>query len=95
MASVDECDVVFPLVNYAGLGIRNGEGPGTADEMMEAISACHDAGKGIFSMKVFGGGNLTGTYQKALDYCVFKEADRLCNGRIFFRIGDRRYDRVS
>lgn len=73
MASVDECDVVFPLVNYAGLGIRNGEGPGTADEMMEAISACHDARKGIFSMKVFGGGNLTGTYQKALDYVFSKK----------------------
>ena len=36
--------------------------------MMEAIRACHAAGKGIFSMKAFGGGSLTAQYQKALDY---------------------------
>lgn len=73
MTAVEECDVVFPLINYAGLGVRNGNGPGTAEEMMKAISHCHQAGKGIFSMKVFGGGNLTGSYQKALDYVFSKK----------------------
>ena len=77
MASVDECDVVFPLVNYAGLGIRNGEGPGTADEMMEAISACHDAGKGIFSMKVFRRRKSHGDLSEGAGLCVFKEDSRL------------------
>lgn len=68
MATVPECDIVFPLINYAGLGIRRGCGTGTAEEMAAAIQKCLDAGKGIFAMKAFGGGNLTGTYRKALDY---------------------------
>lgn len=68
MASVDECDVVFPLINYAGLGIRKGDGNGTPEEMAAAIKKCADAGKGVFAMKAFGGGNLTGTYMKALNY---------------------------
>ncbi len=68
MADVLECDVVFSLINYAGLGIRKGDGFGTPEEMMEAIKACHRSGKGVFSMKAFGGGNLTTDYQKALDY---------------------------
>ncbi len=61
-------DVVFPLINYAGLGIRKGNGFATADEMLAAIRKCHDAGKGVFAMKAFGGGALTAHYQKALDY---------------------------
>ena len=68
MAGVPECDIVFPLINYAGLGIRKGAEPGTAEEMAAAIRKCIDAGKGIFGMKAFGGGNLTGTYMKALNY---------------------------
>lgn len=68
MADVPECDIVFPLINYAGLGIRKGAGAGTAEEMAAAIQKCLDAGKGIFAMKAFGGGNLTGSYMKALNY---------------------------
>ncbi|MCR5035286.1 MAG: aldo/keto reductase [Clostridia bacterium] len=68
MADVPECDIVFPLINYAGLGIRKGDGPGTAAEMEAAIRKCLDAGKGVFAMKAFGGGNLTGTYMKSLNY---------------------------
>lgn len=68
MAQTPECDVVFPLINFASLGIRNGDGPGTCDEMAAAIKKCSDAGKGVFAMKAFGGGNLTGEYIKALDY---------------------------
>ena len=58
-ASMDDLDVVFPLINYAGLGIRKGEEFGTKEEMLKAIAECHKAGKGIFSMKAFGGGSLT------------------------------------
>ncbi len=68
MAEVPECDIVFPLINYTGLGIRRGSRRGTSEEMVEAIKKCLDAGKGIFGMKTFGGGNLTGTYMKALNY---------------------------
>ncbi len=72
-ASIPELDVVFPLINYASLGIRKGDEFATKEEMMEAIQTCHDSGKGIFSMKVFGGGGLTGHYQEALDYIFSKE----------------------
>ena len=65
---MEDLDVVFPLINYAGLGIRKGDSFATREEMMEAIEACHTAGKGVFSMKAFGGGSLTAHYQEALDY---------------------------
>lgn len=68
IADVKECDVLFPLINYAALGIRKGREAGTAEEMMAAIKKCHDAGKGTYAMKVFGGGNLTTDYQKSLNY---------------------------
>ncbi|MBQ3616083.1 MAG: aldo/keto reductase [Anaerotignum sp.] len=80
-ASMNELDVVFPLINYASLGIRKGDQFATKEEMMEAIKACHAAGKGVFSMKAFGGGGLTGNYQEALNY-VFsqKEIDSVMIG---------------
>lgn len=71
-AALAEIDVVFPLINYAGLGIRSGDQFASADAMLQAIRRCHDAGKGIFSMKAFGGGTLTAHYQQALDY-VFQQ----------------------
>ena len=71
-ASMEELDVVFPLINYAGLGIRKGDEFATKEEMMEAITECHNAGKGVFSMKAFGGGGLTGHYQEALNYVFSK-----------------------
>lgn len=71
-ASMKDLDVVFPLINYASLGIRKGDEFATKEEMMDAILECHKAGKGIFSMKAFGGGTLTGTYQEALNYVFSK-----------------------
>lgn len=73
MALVPECDVVFSLINYASMGIRRGSEPASCDEMLEAIRACRNAGKGVFTMKAFGGGNLTENYQKSLDYVFSKE----------------------
>lgn len=68
MAQIPEVDVLFPLINFKSLGIRKGNGPGTKEEMAAAIKANADAGKGVFVMKAFGGGNLTGQYLEALDY---------------------------
>lgn len=73
MADIPQCDVVFPLINFAGLGIRKGDGSGTSEEMAAAIKKCAQAGKGVFAMKAFGGGNLTGEYRKALDYVASLE----------------------
>ncbi len=72
-ADMAELDVVFPLINCAGLGIRRGDDFASREEMMEAIEACHAAGKGVFSMKAFGGGSLTVRYQEALQY-VFSQS---------------------
>ena len=80
-ASMDALDVVFPLINCAGLGIRKGDEFATKEDMMEAISLCHKAGKGVFSMKAFGGGNLTHRYQEALNYvCGKPEIDSVMIG---------------
>lgn len=89
-AEQPELDVVFPLINYAGLGIRKGDGPGTAEEMAEAIAACSRAGKGVFAMKAFGGGNLTGDYVRALEYVRDLEGvDSIMVGMASFEQVDR------
>ena len=67
-------DVVFPLFNCAGLGIRKGSAFATREEMLAAIVQCRRAGKGVFTMKAFGGGSLTAQYQQALDY-VFSQPE--------------------
>ncbi|MBQ5589743.1 MAG: aldo/keto reductase, partial [Anaerotignum sp.] len=66
-ASMDDLDVIFPLINYKGLGIRKGNEFASREEMESAIRSCHLAGKGVFSMKAFGGGTLTEHYQDALN----------------------------
>ena len=72
MADVSACDVVFALLNYRGMGIRCGQEAGTKEDMVAAFTVCKAAGKGIYTMKALGGGNLTADYQKALDY-VFSQ----------------------
>ena len=70
MADIPECDVVFTLINRDGMGIRKGSEPGTREEMEAAIRKCADAGKGIFTMKAFGGGNLIHDYRSCLEYAA-------------------------
>lgn len=72
MADVAACDVIFALLNYRGMGIRCGQDAGTKEEMAAALTVCKVSGKGIYTMKALGGGNLTADYQKALDY-VFSQ----------------------
>lgn len=70
MAEIANCDVVFTLINRDGMGIRKGSEPGTREEMEAAIRKCADAGKGIFTMKAFGGGNLIHDYRSCLEYAA-------------------------
>jgi aryl-alcohol dehydrogenase-like predicted oxidoreductase len=49
-----EIEVLHPIVNKAGLGIIDGN----IEEMLKAIEIAHNNGKGIYSMKPLGGGNL-------------------------------------
>ena len=67
-AEIKEIDILFPLINFKGLGIRKGIDPGTKEEMAAEIKKAAEAGKGVFAMKVFGGGNLTGQYLEAIRY---------------------------
>jgi aryl-alcohol dehydrogenase-like predicted oxidoreductase/Pyruvate/2-oxoacid:ferredoxin oxidoreductase delta subunit len=64
--AIPEVDVIHPIVNKRGLGICDG----TVDEMLEAIKKAHEAGKGIYGMKVFGGGNLLGDFEDALRFAL-------------------------
>ena len=68
LAEVPACDVIFPLINYAGMGIRRGRSAASCADMAAAIAAASGAGKGIYSMKALGGGNLAAHYREALDY---------------------------
>ena len=73
-STLDECDVVFPLINKAGLGIRictdEGDRIGNRAEMERAIDICVEEDMGIFTMKAFGGGNLVEDYRDCLDYAT-------------------------
>jgi predicted aldo/keto reductase-like oxidoreductase len=60
----DYIDVVHPIINIEGIGISDG----STKEMHEAIADCAKAGKGIYAMKIFGGGNLIAKYQDCFDY---------------------------
>ncbi|MEG0663032.1 MAG: aldo/keto reductase, partial [Anaerovoracaceae bacterium] len=68
MSGVKECDILFPLINKDSLGVRFGDGQGKAEDMAAAIEANAKEGKGVFAMKVFGGGNLTGSYMDCMNY---------------------------
>lgn len=68
VASMKEMDVLFPLINFKSLGIRKGSESGTKEDMAAAIKKASLANIGVFAMKVFGGGNLTGHYLEALNY---------------------------
>lgn len=63
-AKMPEIDVIHPLLNMRGIGIING----TLEEMLVAVKSAYDQGKGIYSMKPLGGGNLILEAEKALQY---------------------------
>jgi aryl-alcohol dehydrogenase-like predicted oxidoreductase/ferredoxin-like protein FixX len=67
-ANLDDLDVLFPLVNFKSLGIRDGANQGQKEDMARAIASASENGKGVFAMKVFGGGVLIGEYMEAMDY---------------------------
>lgn len=63
-ATLDEIDVVFPLLNRTGMGILEGN----RAEMEKAIAQCVAAGKGVYLMKALAGGSLVGDFASALAY---------------------------
>ncbi|HPC99990.1 MAG TPA: aldo/keto reductase [Acetivibrio sp.] len=65
-AHMPEIDVIHPLINKHGIGI----GDGTIDAMLEAVKKAYSAGKGIYSMKPLGGGNLINSYKESMDFVL-------------------------
>jgi len=65
-AEMTEIDVIHPIYNSSGIGINDGN----SDEMGVAIEKANRAGKGIFSMKPLGGGNLIRDYYGSIDYVL-------------------------
>lgn len=62
--SMPEIDVVHPLVNMAGVGIRDG----TVTEMLSVIASLSQTGVGIFAMKPLGGGHLIAKNEESLRF---------------------------
>ncbi|MFZ7133869.1 MAG: aldo/keto reductase [Eubacteriales bacterium] len=60
----NEIDVIHPIINIQGLGIEDG----TRDEMVSAIHDAYTMGKGIYAMKIFGGGNLIHRTQECFNF---------------------------
>lgn len=61
-ARIKEVDVIHPLINRAGIGIRGG----SAAEMIEAISEAASLGKAVYAMKALAGGHLSADAYRAL-----------------------------
>lgn len=59
-----EIDVIFPLINKAGLGIIGGK----KEEMLKAIKTAKNKGYGIYAMKALAGGNLLSDYERAINF---------------------------
>lgn len=61
-------DVCHPLYNKEGIGIADG----SERDMAEAVIKAHALGIGIYAMKVFGGGHLSGSAEDALGFVLSK-----------------------
>lgn len=61
-----EVDILHPLINVKGLGIRGG----SRDEMAAAIEKASAAGVGIYGMKPLGGGHLISKAAEAFNYVL-------------------------
>lgn len=68
-SSIPEIDIIHPIFNYKGIGI----GDGTVDEMSAVIEKAKKCGKGIYSMKPIGGGNLIGQIEKCFSFAMDNE----------------------
>lgn len=65
-SAVPEFDVIHPLINVKGIGIRDG----SVEQMKAAIATAFGAGKGLYGMKALGGGNLISERKEALAFAL-------------------------
>lgn len=73
-------DVIHPIINVAGFGIQDG----SLIEMEQAIQKAYNANKGIYAMKVLGGGNLINKADECFDY-ILKQFDYFHSAAIGMR----------
>lgn len=69
VALMPEIDVILSIANYSGVGI----GDGDIGQMLAAIKRAREFGKGIYTMKPIGGGNLIGQVKKCFDFLLDKD----------------------
>ncbi|TEB06574.1 General stress protein 69 [Pelotomaculum schinkii] len=65
-ASVPEIEIIQPLVNLSGIGIKGGN----IQDMLAAIHNAAEAGKGLYGMKALGGGNLLERPEEAFAFIL-------------------------
>lgn len=65
-SQMPEIDVIHPLINKNGIGI----GDGTVEEMLLAVKKAYENGKGIYSMKPLGGGNLLNSFNDSMKFVL-------------------------
>lgn len=63
---IPEFDIIQPLINISGIGIKGGG----KEEMLSAIRKASSLGKGIYGMKALGGGNLLDQVEEAFDFVL-------------------------
>ncbi|EKE02736.1 MAG: aldo/keto reductase [uncultured bacterium] len=68
-AGIDELDVIMPLINYKGIGIKDG----SLNDMELAIKKAKAQNKGIYAMKVLAGGGLAENVKSALAYAIVND----------------------
>lgn len=63
---MNDIEVIHPILNCRGFGIQDG----TLEEMIEAIKEAYTAGKGIYAMKILGGGNLINISDECFNFIL-------------------------
>jgi aryl-alcohol dehydrogenase-like predicted oxidoreductase len=63
-AQVPEIDIIYPIINKAGMGILGGG----MQEMLKSIELVHKSNKGMYAMKVLAGGHLVEGMLDAIGY---------------------------
>jgi aryl-alcohol dehydrogenase-like predicted oxidoreductase len=66
ICDMPEIDVVHPIVNISGIGIADG----SISEMLAAVEGAWKSGKGVYSMKPLGGGNLLRSYEECMSFVL-------------------------
>ena len=65
-SEMEEIEVIMPLINYKGVGIKDGD----LTDMEKVIIKAKENGKGVYAMKVLAGGYFASDIRTSLDYVL-------------------------